>query len=626
VPLTIIGDPLRIQQVLSNLISNAIKFTPKGEIVIRMELDIDLDSELILRVSVCDTGIGIDAANISGLFQSFSQADASITRKFGGTGLGLVISKQLVELMGGSISVSSELGKGSRFSFTIQCRKGRSYNWLQDSECLKNIRALVVDDQETSCTILRNILESWHLHVETALSAEEGLRKIYEAERVNKPFNLLLLDWKLDGMSGLALAHELELRELEQKQEHHPTVIMVTAYSKELLQKEIVNSATHLDSILTKPVIPSALLNTLLQIYRKKSKNNALATKATINPYELAKPLYNVQLLLVEDNELNQQVAGDFLEKAGLRVSIANHGGEAVQWVQKKDFDVILMDLQMPEMDGYEATKRIRALPNGKNLPIIAMTAAAMQNDKEACLAVGMNGHVSKPIQPIELINTLLHWVKPTAAKSSASPHDKQKESNLADRLPDFDLENIMMMLANDEEKLIHILGDLRERFLSQLPIIIAKITEGDLVTAEQYLHTLKGTAGNLGATDLYRASAELDAQLSSGTYRHDTLAHWLAVFEKTMDSIADLTPQTQSTFKDTSFNMATLQQIISQIETLLAHDKFISDALLIQLKNLLPAEQQTQYDNLSQLIIDTHYPEALSVLTTLRGSSYVNH
>ena len=620
IPLTMVGDPLRIQQVLSNLVSNAIKFTPKGEIHVRMDLDELGPDDLQLRLSVRDTGIGISKTAIEKLFKPFSQADASTTRKFGGTGLGLVISKQLVELMGGSISIDSEPEQGSTIAFAIPCGKGQPYNWTQDSQNIKDSRVLVVDDQTTSCDILKSILESWHLYVETALSGEEALQKIHEANQAGSPFNLLLLDWKMDGMSGLELAYELTQMETQGKLKHQPTIIMVTAYSKDYLLNEASSLSVRLDAILTKPVLPSSLLNTVLHVFHYQGKDTRIP-KIHINPYEVALPLRNTRILLVEDNELNQQVASEFLEKAGLRVSIANHGGEAVQWIQRKTFDAVLMDLQMPEMDGYEATRQIRALPACRELPIIAMTAAAMAHDREACLAVGMNDHIAKPISPRELIDTLLRWIKPGNPLSlpAIHPENQAARGDLAARLPGFELTDIMTMLAGDQDRLIGMLGQFREQFLTEGPAIAALITKGDLPEAEQRLHKLKGAAGNLGANDLHRACAELDNQLVSGVYDTVTLAHWLETLSSTLATIADLPSQTPSVAPNiTPVEAQALWQVMAELDVLLDEDAFISNQLLDHLKSLLPNDFQKNHEQLVQAIMDDDYLAARDILKML--------
>jgi len=624
IPLTVIGDPLRIQQILSNLVSNSIKFTPKGEIHVRMELVENRGDDLLLRLNVRDTGIGINETAIEHLFQPFSQADASITRKFGGSGLGLAISKQLVELMGGSINVSSQLGQGSNFSFTICCGKGRTYNWNQDSHHLKDTRVLVVDDQETSCVILRNILESWQFQVVTALSAEQALRRIQKAEQVGAPFDLLLLDWQMEHMNGLELAVDLGQKQAQGQLKHPPTIIMVTAYNKEQLLREATTTSARLDAILTKPVVPSSLLNTILHVYHYQGKGSQIP-QAQVDPYAVARPLRNARILLVEDNELNQQVAGEFLEKAGLRVSIANHGGEAVQWVQREKFAAVLMDLQMPEMDGYEATRRIRELPGCMSLPIIAMTAAAMHNDRKACIDAGMNDHVAKPINPRELIETLLRWIEPIELQPLAASglEPRQPWADLSDQLPGFDLKDIMTMLDANQDKLVRMLSAFRQQFIAEASIIAAKISAGNVAEAEKQLHTLKGTAGNLGAKELYQACAALDAELLNGGCDDATLANWLETFDRTLATVAAmLSRQSSSASVTACFDAEALRQVLAELDALLAADSFIDDDQLHRLKGLLQDDGQIYYEELARYIFDTNYPKARSVLNTLMSLS----
>jgi CheY-like chemotaxis protein len=395
---------------------------------------------------------------------------------------------------------------------------------------------------------------------------------------------------------------------------------MVTTYSKEHFLKEAVYTSDFLDAILAKPSVPTTLLNIILRADQHLGKDYRLL-KAPINPYEAARPLCNARILLVEDNRLNQQVTCEFLEKAGLSLSIANHGGEALQWVQKSHFDAVLMDLQMPEMDGYEATRRIRELPGCRELPIIAMSAAVIPLDHETILSVGMNDSVSKPIIPMELVNALLRWVKPISDPLSlplpASPASRELWSDLADELPGFELRDIMMMLNGDQAKLVRMLAAFQEQFLGEAPSIADKIEAGELVVAEKQLHRLKGAAGNLGAQSLHQASAALDAQLVNGKYEVETLAHWSETFDRTMTSIANmLCRQTSET--PSAMSAETLQQILAELDALLAKDGFINDELLCRLKTRLPDNCQTDYANLIQHIHDTDYLKARSVLNTL--------
>jgi PAS domain S-box-containing protein len=621
IPATAVSDPLRIQQVLSNLVSNAIKFTEKGEIDIRMDLLESGADDMLLHIQVRDTGIGISESAIQQLFQPFSQLDTSITRKYGGTGLGLVISKHLVEMLGGSISVSSMPGQGSTFSFSVRCGKGRQYNWGKDSYRLKGTRVLVVDDQDTSCVILRRLLESWDFTVETSLSALEGLRMIRAAENTGTPFDLLLLDWKMDGMNGLDLAIELGKEQAENRLKRQPVVVMVTAYDKELLVREATGCSARIDGFLTKPIVPSALLNTILTVYHyREVEHDRKIEHAKAGPYEAARPLLNARVLLVEDNELNRQVASEFLNKAGLRVSVACHGGEAVHHVQTEKFDAVLMDLQMPEMDGFEAARRIRQLPAGKSLPIIAMTAAVMNEDKEACLAAGMNDHISKPIDPQAVIDALLRWIKPNGdgLAMQSSPSKTEDWADLQALLPGFDLSNAMLIFSDDKQQFVNMLNDFCRQFCEEGAIIAEQINSGELETAEKRLHKLKGVTGNLGASDLFLASKALDTQLQNGSLDGKVFDHWLETFNNTMSLLAGINSESFCNSSASQGDGTSLRSVLEVLDSALAQDSFVDDKLLVRLKALLPKEQQSAYDELNKLIIATDYTEARKVLKTV--------
>ena len=418
VPYYLIGDPLRLGQVINNLVGNALKFTQHGEIHVRVEKAEMTEDSVCLRIAIRDTGIGITPEKAKRLFQPFVQADATVTRKYGGTGLELTISKRLVELMGGEITLSSEPGLGSTFAFTVKL--GRSAapvlphetgHGLQD---LRPMRTLVVDDQETSLTIIRSILENWRFSVTTASSGEEGLHLFMKARAQGNPFELLLLDWKMPDMNGLETARAIKDSLNGKNGEPPPTVVMVTAFSRgELLRDD--NSAL-LDEILTKPVTQSLLFDTLIRLQSHGEHAEGQGADVFKSARSTLGSIVGARILLAEDNEINQQVACEFLLKGGLKVTVANNGQEALDLVQRESFDLVLMDLHMPVMDGFEASRRIRALPHGGDLPIIAMTAAAMAQDRSASSAAGMNDHVAKPVDSQQLADVLVRWIKPTPA------------------------------------------------------------------------------------------------------------------------------------------------------------------------------------------------------------------
>jgi PAS domain S-box-containing protein len=538
IPVRLVGDPLRVSQVINNLVGNAIKFTNQGEVHVRAEvLEMTADS-VRLRIAVRDTGIGLSKEQADRLFQPFVQADASITRKFGGTGLGLTISKRLLELMGGEIAVSALPGQGSTFAFSARFGIGKSPTGAQGLglQNLQAMKCLVVDDQETSLLILRAILESWHFQVTTASSGEEGLRLIQDAAAQGAPFGLLLLDWRMPGMSGLELA--TQVRQASRGNplvDHPPTVIMVTAFGREQLLKE--ENANDIGTILTKPVTPSALLDTLMRLQNKEGRPAAIrettfrGTRATLNR------IHGARILLAEDNELNQQVAREFLAKGGLNVVIANNGQEAVDAVQQQTFDVVLMDLHMPIMDGFEATRRIHALAGREHLPIIAMTAAAMAQDRAASTAAGMIAHVAKPVDPQELADTLVRWVKPSPSGQADDAQDEvpvmADEADVLELqriLPGFSVGHALARMGQDLVLYRKLLQSFATNHASTSEHIQELLGHSDHESLYQLAHSLKGEAGNLGIDAICDAADTLAKAVRSAVVnRLPALAQTLA-------------------------------------------------------------------------------------------------
>lgn len=410
IPQRLLGDSLRLTQVLNNLVGNAIKFTPHGEIVISAQTVTRTDDKVQLRFAVRDSGIGLSAEQAGRLFQVFSQADQTVTRRYGGTGLGLAICKRLVELMGGSISVDSVLGQGSTFSFTAGFGVSNQGVERIDLHRIRGMRTLVVDGQPTARLILQRILQSWSFQVSTASFADDGLHKLRRADP-QAPYELLLLDWKT---AELEFLHEA--RRITAQRGGGPLAVMVmTSLHASEAVMEAVRDLPDV-AVLPKPVTPSRLFDTLVRLQHGETVGPMPLQGSKADFAETMRPLRGARVLLVEDNLVNQQVASAFLMMAGLEVTLASNGIEAVDWVKRAPFDAVLMDMQMPEMDGVQATRVIRLLPNAARLPIIAMTAAAMEEDRQECLAAGMNAHISKPIDPKQLMHTLLAWMPPPSA------------------------------------------------------------------------------------------------------------------------------------------------------------------------------------------------------------------
>ena len=512
-PRWLVGDSLRLEQVLNNLLGNAVKFTDNGEILLQVELLQQDGDGVTLQFSVRDSGIGIERETAARLFQAFTQADTSVTRKFGGTGLGLAICKHLVGLMGGEIGVSSEPGKGSTFCFSAHFGIGHPCAGSDDLQQLRGMKALIADDQETSLLLLRRMLESWHFRVTTTTSGAAALQYLFDAEQSGEAFELLLLDWKMPGMSGLDVALAVENATREGRIKSPPILTMVTAHDREQLRHEA--GSTRLDLVLAKPVVPSELLDAILHIQqperaRPRSHSDFLAPRVMLTQ------LRGAHILLVEDNELNQQVASEFLRRAGLRVSLADNGQQALQQVQQQAFDAVLMDLHMPVMDGFEATRRIRQLPQGHELPIIAMTAAAMAQDRIDSAAAGMNAHIAKPVDPQELAQQLLQWIKPGALRDDSDGNAEPPAASATDiaalvaQLPDVSVHQALARLHGDLTLYRRLLARFAEQHRDSAAAIEAQAQPANPDELYRLAHELKGEAGNLGLDLLAKAAQRL--------------------------------------------------------------------------------------------------------------------
>ncbi|WP_129647001.1 response regulator [Peristeroidobacter agariperforans] len=496
-PSQLIGDPLRLGQVLLNLAGNAIKFTEAGQIVVRVKTAKKGRDFVRLRFEVADTGIGLTPEQVANLFESFSQADTSTTRRYGGTGLGLAISQRLVDLMDGEIAVESEPGRGSTFSFSA--RFGLAPAVVRHAAQLKSLRGmrvLVVDDNPTAVSILQNHLESFGFEV---ASANNGIEAIRAA--ATGAFQLVLMDWQMPGMNGIEAARRI--RELMQPDP--AIIIMVTAFGREEVERQALTAG--FEGFLIKPVNPSVLIDTILSAF------DAAAAMPAGESHAAAKPalFVNGRVLLVEDNEINQEVARELLLRAGLTVDVAVNGREAVTRVTEVDYDAVLMDVQMPLMDGVEATRRIRALESSHaTVPIIAMTASVMAEDRQRYLDAGMNDHLGKPVD-VQLLNaTLLKWIARVGMRSAIA-RDRASAS-------------FAEPVAYDFENAIRRMGDNRglwenaaRRYLSSSAAsarIVSYCRAGEREAAYREAHTLKGIAATLGLLALQRAVTDVEARL----------------------------------------------------------------------------------------------------------------
>jgi len=526
VPNDLLGDPLRLGQILINYANNAVKFTDQGEIDIVVRLEEDLGETVQLRFEVRDTGIGLTEEQRGRLFQSFQQADTSTTRKYGGTGLGLAISRKLAELMGGTVGVDSIPGEGSTFWFTARMGRGKPRRALVPRPDLRGKRMLVVDDNENARAVLVDMLGSMSFAVEAVASGPAAVAAVRAAADA-KPFEVVFLDWQMPGMDGLETAQQILSLGLAQP----PHLIMVTAYGREEVMKGAENAG--LEDVLIKPVSPSMMFDSVMRAMGAALEDLEDAGDGPAAPQSLEQ-LRGLRALLVEDNDLNQQVASELMADAGILVEIAENGAVAVAKVAAGDYDLVLMDMQMPVMDGVTATERIRA--SGWTRPIIAMTANAMSADRDRCLAAGMNDYLAKPIDPDELFVVLGRWYRPAAPAAPAAPAPAPAavpDLALAP-VPGLDVALGLKRVRGKHTLYLDLLRKFLDGQAGAVDALRAALAGGDLALAERVAHTLKGTAGNIGASALEAEAAAVEAGLRDGrpvAVELDRLAGTLATF-----------------------------------------------------------------------------------------------
>jgi len=519
VPSSLVGDPLRLGQVLVNYANNAAKFTEQGEIDIRVSVVEENDQDLVLHFAVRDTGIGIAPEDSRRLFASFEQGDSSTTRKYGGTGLGLVIAKRLAELMGGQVGVDSAPGVGSTFWFTARLGRGNgpSRRLLPEPD-LRGRRMLVVDDNESAREVIGDMLRSMSFLVGVAASGPAALAEIARAEAASEPYEVVFLDWQMPEMDGIATADRIARLGLA----HPPRLAIVTAYGRD----ELLTAAHNIgvEDVLIKPVSASLLFDTVMRLLGARREEGAVYLPASGLETDLSS-IAGAVILLVEDNELNQEVASELLRLAGFVVDVAENGAVAVAMVQERTYDLVFMDMQMPVMDGLDATRAIRLLPVGEDLPIVAMTANAMAGDRERCLLAGMNDHLAKPIDPEELWAKLLRWVrprhpvapKPVAVAAAPGPEAAAPWlQRLAEAGP-IDVANGLHQAIGREA----LYRSLLARFVTgqrDFPARLAgAVAQGDWAAAERLAHTLKGVAAQVGAKALRHSAEQLEKALHGG-------------------------------------------------------------------------------------------------------------
>jgi PAS domain S-box-containing protein len=551
IPEFLLGDPLRLGQILTNFVNNAVKFTERGEIRLNIEQVERTGEKVQLKFSVRDTGIGMTKEQSAKLFQPFTQADMSTTRKHGGTGLGLTIARRLVELMSGRIWLESEPGVGSTFYFAVWLGVGTAKGTGKIiPEKISQLRVLIVDDNPAAREILHEPLCNLVKRVDTVASGKEAIAAVKQHDTAD-PYDVLFMDWRMPEMDGLQASRHIKS---DETLANRPHIVLVTAFGREEVREEA--ERLKLDGFLVKPVTKSMIVDTLVNVFGDTGKETAAAVGDVH-----AAVLRGARVLLAEDNDINQQIAVELLEGAGATVKIANNGRELVEILsngpQPLPIDVVLMDLQMPEMDGYQATTKLRADARFATLPIIAMTAHATIEERQRCIAAGMNDHISKPIDPGNLFETVGRFYKSKDAAMLVKPAEAQPPA--ADNgLPDIkglDTADGLTRVAGNQKLYVKILRQFAEQQGPAVGQIADALSRGDAALAERLAHTLKGVAGNIGAKPVQMVSGDLEKlireragaqQIKAGNEKVAALLDPLVARLQTVLNIASPQPVTQ--------------------------------------------------------------------------------
>ena len=545
VPRNLMGDPLRLNQVLTNLMSNAIKFTRRGEIVIRIRKQRQQEDRIHLFFEVRDSGIGMSQEQMDKLFNAYTQADSTVARKYGGTGLGLTISQHLVELMGGHLSVKSHLDEGCTFLFDISLLPQAVSKEKQSLAFLKALNVLVVDDNQYARDIIRHILEDDVMHVECVSSGQDAMVALEQAEEKKQPFQLAIIDWQMPQLDGLETARQIKNHsELQQT----PHIILVRAYDLNDMRQRA--GEIGVENIMLKPLFRFGIIYEIDSIFNNGRIKKPVKSK--IRSYHEFDAIIGAQILLVEDHEINRIVAKGILEKRGFDVTMVSDGKQAVDMIKNnaQHFDLILMDLQMPVMDGYDATKAIRKIKDENKLPIVAMTANAMTGDRQKCLSIGMNDYLTKPINIKKLHAILLKWIQPRNKLQSnvqCSPEqietndkcdhdntdlvtDKLHDANviLVDKtttatvekdeseLPGIDIPSALERLCGNRDLLNELLIDFGRDYQDVGQRILDALELNDYENAQKITHSVKGISGNLSALKLHETSVALEKAIKN--------------------------------------------------------------------------------------------------------------
>ncbi|MBK7000050.1 MAG: response regulator [Rhodoferax sp.] len=625
VPARMVGDPLRLGQILINLCNNAVKFTERGEVAIAIRIQDETDHDVSLFCSVHDTGIGMSSEQQTRLFQNFSQADNSVTRKFGGTGLGLSISKKMAELMGGGVGVESQPDIGSTFWFTARLGKCSTQPHKRIlSADLAGKHVLVVDDNTNARLVLDGLLSGMNFNIEQAVSGQTCLDAVVRADALGTPFEVVFLDWQMPGMDGNETATQLRALALA----HMPRLIMVTAFGREEVMKGAQNAG--IEDVLVKPVNASTLFDSVARLLSPDDAQQLRSTEELVDgaTYGQLATIAGARILLVEDNELNQEVALELLREAGLVADLAENGQIALNRLAVDKYDLVLMDMQMPVMDGVTATQEIRKQPSLVRLPVVAMTANAMQGDRDRCLAAGMNDHIAKPIEPEDLWKALLKWITPRHPVQPGQSVQPGKlaipgpgETQLPSDIEGLDMASGLRRMLGKKQVYLSML----RRFVAGHKTAVVDIANAlmgdDLPMAERLAHTLKGASGTIGAVGVQQLAGELEEVIRLRHPREEIEAHLGAVrvpLDTLITQLNQKLPAEKEQVAD-AVDSQRLQQVCTQLIKLLQEGDSEATDVFERHADLLGTAFPAQFPVMATAIRAFDFP---TTLTTLRASA----
>ncbi|MEO5331209.1 MAG: response regulator [Magnetococcus sp. YQC-5] len=627
----LLGDALRLEQILMNLVSNALKFTDSGEIELGVKTTGTTGNRVMLAFWVRDTGIGLTPEQSAKLFSAFVQADGSISRKYGGTGLGLTICKRLAEMMGGCIWVESQPGQGSTFWFTLPFERlyGLEENVMILPEDLIKTHAMVIDDNASTRQALQTMLNLFDFVVTVADSGPEALELVGQGLQKGRFYALILIDWWMQNLDGMETAHAI--LEMIPPGAPVPKMMLMTDTLLDYESENFNYKSDGIDGILSKPINCSLLFDGIMDVFGRDVVKIYRSGTCAVDSSGVRVRIGGASVLLVEDNAINQMIAKEILQGIGLRVTCAVNGGDAVRMVTQTQFDAVLMDIQMPGMDGYTATRTIRLHPDCQNVPVIAMTAHAMSGDREKSLAAGMNDHVTKPIDKKQLYDTLLRWI----SHGNREIPDQIKDSDPTDCsvaaiLPGIDVAVALNRLSGNE-RLFH---TLLLEFDRQYTPVVSTIREGligkrgdDLENKLHLIHAIKGTAGNLGAVELHHAAEILEKSIKLGDD-----AAWPGLLDRFERALVQVLTSIQTLPEWNASPIEVVEEgarvevlkadvmpLLATLSTLCAKSDVEAEGVLASLKGLLTgSDYQESFDQLEEMINQFDFEGAGEVLDAM--------